>query len=58
MEFSGQKDLGSLFGGLYTFKGNATPQRFTASYDSSYDRGTFEMRRVGGLPAGISQSGR
>ena len=46
VEFTGEQNLGGLFGGIYTFKGNASPQRFFATYDSSYDTGTFEMKRV------------
>ncbi len=44
--FRGSEDLGALFGGVYTFEGRATPEHFNATYDSSYDTGTFEMRRV------------
>jgi hypothetical protein len=46
VEFTGEQNLGRLFGGVYTFKGKASPRRFFASYDSSYDTGTFEMKRV------------
>lgn len=41
----GRHDLGALFGGVYTYRGEATPTRFEAGYDSSYDRGTFSMTR-------------
>jgi hypothetical protein len=51
LEFSGQQDLGSMFGGVYTFNGSATPGTFVADYHSSYDSGTFKMQRVGGGPA-------
>ena len=44
--FRGSHDLGALFGGEYRYEGEATAQRFTARYDSSYDRGTFEMSRA------------
>ena len=44
--FRGRKDLGALYGGVYTFEGRATPGQFTAAYDSSYDTGTFEMGKV------------
>lgn len=30
----------------YTYEGTVTPNRFTLSYDSSYDTGTFEMRKL------------
>ena len=45
LHFSGDRDLGPLAGGNYHFEGRATPERFRASYDSSYDRGIFEMNR-------------
>lgn len=45
--FRGAENLGPLFGGVYTFTGKATPERFSATYDSSYDTGTFEMGRPG-----------
>ena len=45
LHFRGSENLGRLFGGVYTFEGRATPEHFSASYDSSYDRGTFEMGR-------------
>lgn len=45
--FRGSENLGPLFGGVYTLAGKATPEQFTATYDSSYDTGTFEMRRPG-----------
>ena len=54
IEFFGSENLGPLFGGIYRFKGRATERKFVASYDSSYDTGVFEMRRVAGLP----QTGR
>ena len=44
--FSGAQDLGALYGGMYRFVGTATPQRFRAGYDSSYDTGTFAMEKV------------
>jgi hypothetical protein len=49
VHFQGEHDLGPLFGGVYNFIGRATPDRFHASYDSSYDRGIFEMSRPGSL---------
>ena len=45
VHFQGEHDLGRLFGGVYSFIGRATPEHFRASYDSSYDRGVFEMSR-------------
>jgi hypothetical protein len=43
--FHGREDLGFLAGGTYTYKGEATPTNFFSTYDSKYDRGTFQMRR-------------
>ncbi|MEA3209552.1 MAG: hypothetical protein QOE70_2609 [Chthoniobacter sp.] len=45
LQFHGEHDLGSIFGGIYRYEGRATAEQFTASYASSYDRGRFEMRR-------------
>lgn len=47
LHFQGEHDLGRLYGGIYSFIGRATPEHFRASYDSSYDRGIFEMTRPG-----------
>jgi hypothetical protein len=35
-----------IFGGDYRYDGTVTPNRFTLRYDSKYDAGTLEMRRV------------
>jgi hypothetical protein len=35
-----------IFGGDYHYDGTVTPNRFTLRYDSKYDAGTLEMRRV------------
>ena len=45
VHFQGEHDLGRLYGGLYSFIGHADAKSFRASYDSSYDRGVFEMTR-------------
>lgn len=45
VHFQGEHDLGRLYGGTYSFFGHADAKVFRASYDSSYDRGVFEMRR-------------
>jgi hypothetical protein len=45
LRFKGDRDLGPLAGGNYHFEGWATSEQFRASYDSSYDRGIFEMSR-------------
>ncbi len=44
--FSGSKNLGWLAGGLYSFKGTIQSNRFRATYQSTKDRGRFEMNRV------------
>jgi hypothetical protein len=43
--FRGSEDLGFLAGGVYTYAGHATPTNFYSTYDSKYDRGTFQMER-------------
>ena len=43
--FRGSEDLGFLAGGIYTYAGRATPTNFYSTYDSKYDRGTFQMGR-------------
>ncbi len=43
--FEGSADLGALAGGVYHYKGTATPRNFTATYRSKYDRGVFTMAR-------------
>lgn len=44
--FSGGADLGWLAGGTYRYAGTASSNRFHSTYDSRYDRGQFEMKRV------------
>ena len=43
--FRGEADLGWLAGGLYKYEGRANPTNFFSTYDSKYDRGTFQMTR-------------
>lgn len=43
--FRGEEDLGALAGGVYRYVGSATTTNFHSTYDSKYDRGTFEMHR-------------
>ncbi len=43
--FTGEKDLGVLNGGTYTYVGFVEDQQFQATYDSSFDQGTFTMTR-------------
>lgn len=44
MAFEGDMDLG-LFMGVYRCKGKIVGDRFTATYNSDQDHGTFEMSR-------------
>jgi hypothetical protein len=39
----GTHQLRGIGGGRYRYDGKVTRSRFTASYDSSYDKGTFVM---------------
>lgn len=45
ISFTGQADLGTLAGGLYTYKGSVTGDTFRAMYESKRDYGTFQMDR-------------
>jgi hypothetical protein len=46
--FQGSEDLGALAGGVYTYEGRADSTNFFSTYNSKYDRGTFEMKRPAG----------
>jgi hypothetical protein len=46
-EFKGQKDLGMLNGGVYTYTGAVEDGAFNARYESSFDTGEFRMERIG-----------
>jgi hypothetical protein len=48
LHLSGEHELSPMFGGVYKYTGRVTPERFSATYDSSYDAGTFEMQRPQG----------
>jgi hypothetical protein len=41
----GESNLGKLAGGIYRYKGYATPTNFFSTYESKYDHGTFQMTR-------------
>ena len=41
----GESNLGKLAGGIYTYKGTATPTEFRSTYKSKYDYGHYEMTR-------------
>ena len=45
LRLKGEHEVSAMFGGTYRYAGRITPQRFSASYDSSYDHGAFEMTR-------------
>lgn len=45
LRLNGEHKLTQLFGGVYRYAGKVTPSHFSATYDSAYDSGTFEMRR-------------
>lgn len=45
-DFRGTHDLPAIFGGTYRYTARIRGDQFTARYDSSYDRGTFTLRRV------------
>jgi hypothetical protein len=45
VKFHGSENLGTLAGGIYTYAGHANATNFFSTYDSKYDRGTFEMKR-------------
>jgi len=43
--FSGSADLGKIYGGVYEYQGNASPEAFFSTYKCSIDHGTFRMKR-------------
>ena len=44
--FSGTADLGWLAGGDYEYEGTVVGDRFTSTYESRRDHGTFDMTRA------------
>jgi hypothetical protein len=44
--FKGTSDLGVFGGGVYEYAGDVTGDRFTSTFRSRTDRGTFRLRRV------------
>lgn len=50
VELEGEADLGRLAGGVYHYAGKATLDEFNCRYECRYDRGRFQMQRVGGEP--------
>jgi hypothetical protein len=45
---TGSRDLGKLFGGVFSCNGTVSGDRFSARYDSVHDRGSMELRRPRG----------
>ena len=45
-EFRGTHELPAIFGGTYRYTAHISGDRFTARYDSSHDRGTFDLTRI------------
>ena len=45
LQLQGEHRMTALFGGVYRYAGRVTPERFAATYDSSYDHGALEMTR-------------
>jgi hypothetical protein len=44
-EFQGRENLGLLKGGVYDYKGTVDGNDFFCTYDSTFDKGVFRMRR-------------
>jgi hypothetical protein len=41
----GEADIGSLAGGVYTYRGELVGDKLTCAYECRYDRGVFELTR-------------
>jgi len=54
-KFHGQKDLGLLVGGLYTYDGHTDGHEFFSTYDSDDNKGTYRLRRPGATTVPSSQ---
>lgn len=46
LHLKGENRIPLFGGGKYTYDGTVTPNHFVLNYDSSYDTGTFEMRKL------------
>jgi hypothetical protein len=44
--FRGRQDLGLLSGGVYTYEGYSDGREFYSTYDSTFDKGVFRMKRA------------
>jgi hypothetical protein len=53
VEFAGTHELPKAFGGVYQYVAWISSNRFTGRYNSTYDRGRFEMTRQLTKPAPI-----
>ncbi|HEX2747998.1 MAG TPA: hypothetical protein VHM91_08375 [Verrucomicrobiales bacterium] len=47
---TGSKDLGKIFGGVFTCTGTIRDGMFRSRYEAKLDHGTMEMRKVAGQP--------
>jgi len=45
-KFQGKRDLGLLKGGTYTYTGTVDATEFRCTYNSTFDKGTFQMQRL------------
>ena len=45
-EFRGTQELPKIFGGVYWYEARITKDHFVTHYDSDYDDGVFDLRRV------------
>ena len=45
-DYRGTHELPAIFGGTYRYTARIAGDRFTARYESSYDRGTFTLQRL------------
>ena len=50
IQATGQQDLGTLAGGVYTYDATLTPTTLDATYSSKYDHGVFNLARPGAKP--------
>lgn len=46
LHLKGESQVSPIFGGKYRYNGTVTANHFLLNYDSSYDTGTFEMRKL------------
>jgi len=45
VHFDGEADLGWMAGGVYKYDGHANSTDYFCTYHSSYDNGSFTMKR-------------